>query len=172
MIVNFVNRIYEAQYEIKDNYAPSYDYFPDMTIRSDSYKIVGLIISRSKDGKFLRDDLLCTRDLDQPPLSVGDSIHDKELEKIFRVRELIRNTDNTYTCVAEYITEDTTESLARKYELESEIIAQESKVRSLKDKIDKLEADLKCEKNKSVWRILKDRLRDFFDREIQKSLDW
>ena len=172
MIVNFVNRIYEAQYEIKDNYAPSYDYFPDMTIRSDSFKIVGLIISRSEDGKFLRDDLLCTRDLDQTPLSVGDNIHDKALEKTFRVREFIRNTDNTYTCVVEYVIEDTTESLARKYELESDIVAQENKVRSLKDKIEKLEAELKCEKSKSVWRILKDRLRDFFDREIQKSLDW
>ena len=171
MIVNFVNRIYEAQYEIKDNYAPSYDYFPDMTIRSDSFKIIGVIIEKSK-GRFLRYDILCTRDLDQTPLSVGDNIHDKALEKTFRVRELIRNTDNTYTCVVEYVIEDTTESLARKYELESEIIAQESKVRSLKDKIEKLEAELKCEKSKSVWQIFKDRLGRFFDREIQKSLDW
>ncbi len=171
MIVNFVNRIYEAQYEIKDNYAPSYDYFPDMTIRSDSFKIIGVIIEKSK-GRFLRYDILCTRDLDQPPLSVGDNIHDKALEKTFRVREFIRNTDNTYTCVVEYVIEDTTESLARKYELESEIIAQESKVRSLKDKIEKLEAELKCEKSKSVWQIFKDRLGRFFDREIQKSLDW
>ena len=171
MIVNFVNRIYEAQYEIKDNYAPSYDYFPDMTIRSDSFKIIGVIIEKSK-GRFLRYDILCTRDLDQTPLSVGDNIHDKALEKTFRVREFIRNTDNTYTCVVEYVIEDTTESLARKYELESEIIAQESKVRSLKDKIEKLEAELKCEKSKSVWQIFKDRLGRFFDREIQKSLDW
>ena len=154
MIVNFVNRIYEVQYEIKDNYAPSYDYFPDMTIRSDSYKIVGLIISRSEDGKFLRDDLLCTRDLDQPPLSVGDSIHDKELDKIFRVRELIRNTDNTYTCVVEYVFEDTVESLTRKHELESEIIAQNYKVADLKSVIEQLRVDLKHEKSKTIWQRL------------------
>ena len=171
MIVNFINRIYEAQYEIKDNYAPSYDYFPDMTIRSDSFKIIGVIIEKSK-GRFLRDDILCTKDLDQPPLSVGDNIHDKELEKTFRVREFIRNTDNTYTCVVEYVIEDTVESLTRKHELESEIIAQDTIVRSLKDKIEKLEAELKCEKSKSVWHIIKDRLGRFFDREIQKSLDW
>ena len=165
MIVNFVNRIHEAQYEVKDNW------FLYPSFNSTGWEKVGLIISRSK-GRVLRDYILCTRDLDQPPLSVGDSIHDKELEKIFRVRELIRNTDNTYTCVAEYIIEDTVESLTRKHELESEIIAQKSKVRNLKNRIEKLEAELKCEKNKSVWRILKDRLRDFFDREIQKSLDW
>ena len=165
MIVNFVNRIYEAQYEIKDNW------FLYPSFNSTGWEKVGLIISRSK-GRVLRDYILCTRDLDQPPLSVGDSIHDKELEKTFRVRDFIRNTDNTYTCVVEYVIEDTTESLARKYELESEIIAQESKVRSLKDKIEKLEAELKCEKSKSVWQIFKDRLGRFFDREIQKSLDW
>lgn len=156
MIVNFVNRIYEAQYEIKDNYAPSYDYFPDMTIRSDSFKIIGVIIEKSK-GKFLRDDILCTRDLDQPPLSVEDNIHDKALEKTFRVREFIRNTDNTYTCVVEYVIEDTTESLARKYKLESEITAQESKVDELQARIKKLEIDLEYEKSKTIWQRLLDR---------------
>ena len=125
-----------------------------MTIRSDSFKIVGLIISRSEDGKFLRDDLLCTRDLYQPPLSVGDSIHDKELEKIFRVREFIRNTDNTYTCVVEYVTEDTVESLTRKHELESEIIAQNYKVADLKSVIEQLRVDLKHEKSKTIWQRL------------------
>lgn len=165
MIVNFVNRIHESQYEVKDNW------FLYPLFNSTGWEKVGLIISRSK-GRILRDNILCTRELNQPPLSVGDNIHDKDLNRTFRVREFIRNTDNTYTCVAEYIIEDTNESLARKHELESEIIAQENKVRSLKDKIEKLEAELKCEKNKSVWRILKDRLRDFFDREIQKSLDW
>ena len=153
MIVNFVNRIYEAKYEIKDNYAPSYDYFPDMTIRSDSFKIIGVIIEKSK-GRFLRYDILCTRDLDQPPLSVGDNIHDKALEKTFRVREFIRNTDNTYTCVVEYVIEDTTESLARKYELESEIIAQESKIDKLQARIKQLEIDLEYEKSKTIWQRL------------------
>ena len=167
MIVNFVNRIHEAQYEIKDKYASKYDYFPDMTIRSDSFEIVGLIISRSEDGKFLRDDLICTREIDLPPLEIGETIHDKDLERMFIVREFIRNTDNTYTCVVEYIIEDTVESLARKHELESEIIAQDTIVRSLKDKIEKLEAELKCEKSKSVWKIFKDRLGRFFDREFR-----
>ncbi len=153
MIVNFVNRIHEARYEIKDNYAPSYDYFPDMTIRSDSYKIVGVTIEKSK-GRFLRDDTLCTRDLDQPPLSVGARIHDKA----FRVREFIRNADNTYNCVVDYVIEDTTESLTRKHELESEIIAQENKVADLKSVIEQLRVDLKHEKSKTIWQRLKDKL--------------
>ena len=157
MIVNFVNRIHEARYEIKDNYAPSYDYFPDMTIRSDSFKIVGVAIEKSK-GRFLRDDILCTRDLDQPPLSVGDNIHDKALEKTFRVREFIRKTDNTYTYVVDYVIEDTTESLTRKHELESEIIAQENKVADLKSVIEQLRVDLKHEKSKTIWQRLKDKL--------------
>ena len=157
MIVNFVNRIHEARYEIKDNYAPSYDYFPDMTIRSDSYKIVGVTIEKSK-GRFLRDDILCTRDLDQPPLSVGNNIHDKALEKTFRVCEFIRNTDNTYTYVVDYVIEDTTESLTRKHELESKIIAQENKVADLKSVIEQLRVDLKHEKSKTIWQRLKDKL--------------
>lgn len=157
MIINFINRIHEAQYEIKDNY---YSFVENWGYRPE---IVGLIIGRSK-GRILRDAILCTRELDQPPLSVGDNIHDKALEKTFRVREFIRNTDNTYTCVVEYVIEDTVESLARKYELESKIIAQDTIVRSLKDKIEKLEAELKCEKSKSVWKIFKDRLGRFFDR--------
>ena len=157
MIVNFVNRIHEARYEIKDNYAPSYDYFPDMTIRSDSFKIIGVTIEKSK-GRFLRDDILCTRDLDQPPLSVGDNIHDKALEKTFRVREFIRKTDNTYTYVVDYVIEDTTESLTRNHELESEIIAQENKVADLKSVIEQLRVDLKHEKSKTIWQRLKDKL--------------
>lgn len=148
MLVNFVKHIYGASYEI------------GMERRYDTWTSninINTYINRYKGGRFIIEELICTRDLNKSTLTEGDKIYDKELCINFNIIEFIRNTDDTYTCVVDYEIEDDEESLCRKYELEKEMLRTNEIIDDLRGQIDNLGLLLKEEKSKSIWQLIKER---------------
>lgn len=155
MLVNFVKRVYEPVHDIKIN--RKWDMWKDKVD-------VEILIGRYRSGTLLREELICTRDLDCPPLREGEEIYDKDLGRNFYIIKSIRNTDNTYTCIVENEIEDTQASLARKYELEKEVLKSketigdlESEIETCKYNIKKLTENLEAERSKSIWQLIRER---------------
>ena len=134
MLVNFVKKVYESHAQI----------FQYTTTHS--YHYISYIVESSR-GNLISTELLFSANLDYE-CSVGDVIFDKDTP--YTILHITKYTDNSITCVVKI---EEVEVGKSRDELYAEMLESNKKDREIK----RLEEELKAEKSKSIWQLIKER---------------
>lgn len=138
MLVNFVKQVYESHARIVQYVTiNSYHYMRD----SRSH------IVDSSRGNLISTELLFSANLDYE-CSVGDVIFDKDTP--YTVLHITKYADNSITCVVKI---EEVEVGKSRDELYAEMLDANSKSRE----VERLEKELKAEKSKSIWQLVRER---------------